>query len=69
MFTNFNSTGGWRGSNLVQIWKLVQEKGKVKLVFMASLTRHSGAVNVVRFSPNGKISILLMSHDSHVMHT
>ena len=39
---------------------MVQEEGKVKVKFMASLARHSGAVNVVRFSPNGK------SHQSHV---
>ena len=38
-----------------QVWKVVQEEGKVKVKFMASLARHSGAVNVVRFSPNGKI--------------
>lgn len=32
----------------------MKEEKKVKVVFMASLTRHAGAINVVRFSPNGK---------------
>ena len=43
-----------------------EEEGKVKPVFMASLSRHSGAINVVRFSPNGMYSTL-WSHDRHMI--
>ena len=40
-----------------QMWKLVRgedrEIEKMRIVFLANLSRHTKAVNVVRFSPNG----------------
>jgi chromatin assembly factor 1 subunit B len=48
------ATGG--ADKDIKIWKVVREEGgKVKILFMASLSRHSGSVNVVRFSPNGEL--------------
>ncbi|CAI8050283.1 Chromatin assembly factor 1 subunit B [Geodia barretti] len=48
------ATGG--ADKDIKIWKVVREEGgKVKIVFMSSLSRHSGSVNVVRFSPNGEL--------------
>ena len=35
------------------MWRLVKEDVKTKVVFMSNLSRHTKAVNVVRFSPNG----------------
>ena len=46
--------------NIPQIWKVVRnedsENGKTRILFMANLSRHTKAVNVVRFSPNGTYS-------------
>ena len=40
-----------------QMWKLVRgedrEIEKMRIMFLANLSRHTKAVNVVRFSPNG----------------
>eukprot|EP00039_Didymoeca_costata_P033217 m.41343 g.41343 ORF g.41343 m.41343 type:complete len:617 (-) comp9756_c0_seq2:46-1896(-) len=51
------ATGG--GDNSVKIWKIEQGSGgnedaSPEISFLSSLIRHSGAVNCVRFSPNGK---------------
>ena len=40
----------------LQIWKVVRGEDsseKMRILFLASLSRHTKAVNVVRFSPNG----------------
>eukprot|EP00117_Sycon_ciliatum_P018458 scpid74978/ scgid17061/ Chromatin assembly factor 1 subunit B; Chromatin assembly factor I p60 subunit len=47
------ATGG--ADNEIRIWKTsVSEQGRSQVEFLASLARHSGAVNVVRFSPCGE---------------
>ena len=38
---------------LLQLWCLSEVEGKTNVQFLASLSRHTKAVNVVRFSPNG----------------
>lgn len=38
-----------------QVWKIVQEDGAVEVHFLSTLSRHSKAVNVVRFSPSGEL--------------
>lgn len=48
------ATGG--ADNDVKMWKVVCAEGsKVKVVFLSSLTRHTKTVNVVRFSPDGRL--------------
>jgi len=40
----------------LQIWKVVRGEDsseKMRILFLANLSRHTKAVNVVRFSPNG----------------
>ena len=39
----------------IKIWKVIYQDGKIKLEFLAHLSRHTRPVNTVRFSPNGKL--------------
>lgn len=39
--------------SLIQIWKVLNEQSGIKIIFLSSLSRHTKAVNVVRFSPSG----------------
>ncbi|RKP14701.1 WD40-repeat-containing domain protein, partial [Piptocephalis cylindrospora] len=49
----FITTGG---DGAVRIWKLTEDAaGAPQVNFLASLERHSGAVNVARFNPDGSI--------------
>jgi len=48
------ATGG--ADHDVKIWKVVRGEDsseKMRILFLANLSRHTKAVNVVRFSPNG----------------
>ena len=44
----------------LQMWHLSEVEGKTSVVFLASLSRHTKAVNVVRFSPNGPFDQIYM---------
>lgn len=44
------------GDNNIRIWKLYHtDDGEVKLEYLSTLSKHSQAVNVVRFNPTGEI--------------
>ena len=45
---------------------MTREDGKVKMLFLSSLERHSKAVNAVRFAPDGKPSACCIT-DKHVV--
>lgn len=48
------ATGG--GDNNVRIWHVVkQPEGKATVEYLSSLAKHTQAVNVVRFNPNGDV--------------
>ncbi|CAJ0754588.1 11197_t:CDS:2, partial [Entrophospora sp. SA101] len=39
-----------------QIWQLIKKENDLpKVIYMSTLKRHTGTVNVVRFSPKGDI--------------
>lgn len=49
---------GWDGEGThnifsFQIWKVMNELDGVKIFFLSNLSRHTKAVNIVRFAPNG----------------
>lgn len=46
-------TGG--GDNNVRVWRLKKNGDDVKVEYLSTLSRHTQAVNVVRFDPKGKI--------------
>lgn len=47
-------TGG--GDNNVRVWRITQqEDGKSAVEYLSSLTKHTQAVNVVRFNPRGDV--------------
>lgn len=46
------ATGG--GDNNVRLWKLVPGEEKYKVEYLSTLSKHTQAVNVVRFDPTGQ---------------
>lgn len=44
--------------SLTQIWSIVSSEDHTEIEFLANLSRHTKAVNVVKFSPKGKLSFI-----------
>ena len=52
-----------------QIWSIVyNEDQQTKVEFLANLTRHTKAVNVVRFSPKGELKLCKLYTLSSLYH-
>ena len=47
------ATGG--GDNNVRIWKITGEGEERQVDYLSTLTKHTQAVNVVRWAPKGKL--------------
>lgn len=49
------ATGG--GDNNVRVWKVESDGEDRKVDYLSTLSKHSQAVNVVRWAPKGKFSL------------